>query len=54
MMKKDYEKLAEVLVSQRHYISQFSYMKLVTQIGMMYKRDNERFNMDKWLSACGV
>ncbi len=52
--RKDYENLAEVLVSQRRFLSVDAYNKMVNSIGRMYAKENPKFQWGTWRKACGI
>jgi hypothetical protein len=61
MTRKDYRKIADVLLSHMHVADQFhseSYGEVVEFIAKdlahMLKYDNPRFDREKFLAACGV
>ncbi len=51
--RKDYEKLAEVLVQVRPRMSERAYRSVVTAIGDMYASQNPKFDRAIWRKACG-
>ena len=51
MSRKDYDAMAELLVSQRQYMDVNAYHRLCRRIGVMYAKDNPRFDITKWREA---
>jgi len=54
MKRKDYKALAQVIVGFQRDIHPDAYALFVWQLGEVFARDNERFDMVRWEDACGL
>jgi len=54
MTRKDYKALAQVIVGFQRDIHPDAYALFVWQLGEVFARDNERFDMVRWEDACGL
>ena len=55
MTRKDYVATAEILSGYKDLIGDnFVYEDLVDDFAGMFAQDNERFDSDKFLEACGL
>ena len=54
MTRKDYVAVAEILSDYQEVIEFDEYYQLVLDFGKMMKLDNERFDLSRFLIACGI
>jgi hypothetical protein len=52
MTRKDYVTTAEILRGHLPDIDDTTFDSLVESFGLMFKEDNERFMLDKFVDAC--
>jgi len=52
MTRKDYVTTAEILREHLSDIDYSTFNSLVESFGLMFKEDNERFMLDKFVDAC--
>ena len=54
MSRKDYIAIAQILAKCKHGISTASQTKLAEELCELFLFDNEAFDSDKFLEACGL
>ena len=54
MTRKDYVKVAQILSEYRQSIPAEDYHDLVMDFGKMMKLDNDRFDLSRFMIACGI
>jgi|TARA_Y100000296_G_C5057790_1_gene198192 hypothetical protein len=54
MSRKDYIAIAKILAKCKHGISTASQEKLAQELCELFLTDNERFDSEKFLEACGL
>ena len=54
MSRKDYIAIAQILKKCKHGISTASQEKLADEFCELFLFDNERFDSEKFLEACGL
>ena len=54
MSRKDYIAIAKILKKCRHGVSTASQTKLAEELCELFLFDNERFDSEKFLEACGL
>ena len=54
MSRKDYIAIAKILKKCRHGVSTASQTKLAEDLCELFLFDNERFDSEKFLEACGL
>jgi len=54
MSRKDYIAIARILKKCKHGISTASQAKLADELCELFLTDNERFDSEKFLEACGL
>ena len=54
MTRKDYVAVAEILSDYQEVIEFDEYYQMVMDFGKMMKLDNERFDLSRFMIACGI
>ena len=54
MTRKDYVAVAEILSDYKEVIEFDEYYQMVLDFGKMMKLDNTRFDLSRFLIACGI
>ena len=54
MTRKDYVKVAQILSDYQEVIDADEYYSLVMDFGKMMKLDNTRFDLSRFMVACGI
>ena len=54
MTRKDYVKVAQILSDYQEVIEADEYYSLVMDFGKMMKLDNTRFDLSRFMIACGI
>lgn len=54
MTRKDYVETAGILSSVREEIPESTFLDVVDMFANYFAKDNERFNREKFESACGL
>ena len=54
MTRKDYVAVANILSDYQEVIEADEYYQMVLDFGKMMKLDNERFDLSRFLIACGI
>ena len=54
MTRKDYVAVAEILSNYQDVIEADEYYEMVMDIGKMMKLDNIRFDLSRFMLACGI
>jgi hypothetical protein len=54
MTRKDYVAVANILSDYQEVIEADEYYELVLDFGKMMKLDNERFDLSRFMIACGI
>ncbi len=54
MSRKDYIAIAKILAKCKHGVSTASQKKLAEELCELFLTDNERFDSEKFLEACGL
>jgi len=54
MTRKDYVAVANILSDYQEVIEFDEYYQMVLDFGKMMKLDNERFDLSRFLIACGI
>lgn len=54
MTRKDYVAVAEILSNYQEVIEADEYYEMVMDFGKMMRLDNERFDLSRFMIACGI
>ena len=54
MTRKDYVKVAQILSDYQEVIEADEYYSMVMDFGKMMKLDNTRFDLSRFMIACGI
>ena len=54
MTRKDYVAVANILSDYQEVIEADEYYQMVLDFGKMMKLDNERFDLSRFMIACGI
>jgi hypothetical protein len=54
MTRKDYVAVAEILSDYQEVIEFDEYYQMVMDFGKMMRLDNERFDLSRFMIACGI
>ena len=54
MTRKDYVKVAQILSDYQEVIEADEYYSMVMDFGKMMKLDNTRFDLSRFMVACGI
>ena len=54
MTRKDYIKVSNILANYQEVMEADDYYELVVDFGKMMKLDNERFDLSRFMIACGI
>ena len=54
MTRKDYIKVSNILADYQEVMEADDYYELVMDFGKMLKLDNERFDLSRFMIACGI
>ena len=54
MTRKDYVKVAQILSDYQEVIDANEYYQMVMDFGKMMKLDNTRFDLSRFMVACGI
>jgi hypothetical protein len=54
MTRKDYVAVAEILSDYQEVIEADEYYQMVMDFGKMMRLDNERFDLSRFMIACGI
>ena len=52
MTRKDYVETARILKKYKTFLDEKDFIDLADDFSYMFEKDNERFNMEKFLEAC--
>ena len=54
MTRKDYVKVSAILANYQDVMDSDDYYEMVMDFGKMMKRDNTRFDLSRFMIACGI
>lgn len=54
MTRKDYVKVSAILANYQDVMDSDDYYEMVMDFGKMMKLDNTRFNLSRFMIACGI
>ena len=54
MTRKDYVAVSEILADYQDVMDSDDYFEMVMDFGKMMKLDNERFDLSRFMIACGI
>ena len=54
MTRKDYVAVSEILSRYQDVMDKDDYFEMVTDFGRMMKLDNTRFDLSRFMIACGI
>ena len=54
MTRKDYVKVSQILSDYQEAMEPDEYYAMVVDFGKMMKLDNERFDLSRFMIACGI
>ena len=54
MTRKDYVAVSAILADYQEVMDKDDYFEMVLDFGKMMRADNERFDLSRFMTACGI